>query len=61
MAPDTSNYAQLSMMLECLMVMYRIEATVLIRRYRRARTEREKRQILDHARPFSILRKVPES
>ncbi|XP_042065703.1 uncharacterized protein LOC121809234 [Salvia splendens] len=33
MAPDTSNYAQLSMMLEDLMVMYRVEVTILIRSY----------------------------
>ena len=47
-------------MLEDLMVMCRVEATVLIRRYRCARTQRKKRQILDHARRFSVIRKVPE-
>ncbi|XP_047981013.1 uncharacterized protein LOC125222437 isoform X2 [Salvia hispanica] len=60
MTLDTSNYAQLSTMLEDLMVMCRVEATVLIRRYRCARTQRKKRQILDHARRFSVIRKVPE-
>ncbi|KAL1543546.1 hypothetical protein AAHA92_20508 [Salvia divinorum] len=59
MTHPTTNYSRLYMMLEDILVLYRVEMTILINRFRCARTERRKRRILEHARKYSVLSKIP--
>ncbi|XP_047952986.1 putative nuclease HARBI1 isoform X2 [Salvia hispanica] len=47
------------MLLVDIMDVYRVETTVLVRRYMNARTRRAKRIILEHARRCSVLSKIP--
>ena len=51
--------AQICMLLVDIMDVYRVETTVLVRRYMNARTRRAKRIILEHARRYSVLSKIP--
>lgn len=60
MIPPKTNYARLHMMLEDLMVLYRIETTLLITRFRRATSEKQRRRILEHAKRYSVLNKIPD-
>ncbi|XP_041993397.1 uncharacterized protein LOC121744019 isoform X2 [Salvia splendens] len=48
------------MMLEDLMLLYRVESTILVQRYIRARTNRARRRIIGHARQYSLISKVPQ-
>lgn len=60
MTSPTINYARVHMMLEDIMSSYHVETTMLIIRFRKARTKRRKRRILEHARKYSILNKIPD-
>ena len=60
MIPPTPKTVELCMMLEDLTDMYRMETTLLIMKYRKARTVREKRQILDQARRYGVINKIPD-
>ncbi|XP_042012281.1 protein ANTAGONIST OF LIKE HETEROCHROMATIN PROTEIN 1-like [Salvia splendens] len=57
---SAAKYAFLMMMMEDIMVIYRAETTLLIHRYMTARSGSTKRRILDHARRFSLLKKIPD-
>ncbi|KAL1545932.1 hypothetical protein AAHA92_22600 [Salvia divinorum] len=59
MRPPTTNHDRLYMLLEDIMLVYRIETTVLIHRYMSTRSQRCKRRIIDHARKYSVLSKIP--
>ncbi|KAL1559488.1 hypothetical protein AAHA92_09825 [Salvia divinorum] len=59
MRPPTTNYARLYMLLEDIMLIYRIETTVLIHRYMRAHTQRSQCRIIEHARLYNVLNKIP--
>ena len=52
------NSAQLLMMLEDIMLLYRVESTILVHRYIRARTKRARRGIIEHARQYNMISKV---
>lgn len=54
------NYARLMLMLEEVMVVYREETSLLVQKYRRARTIGQRRRIVDEARRFSLLNKIPD-
>ena len=60
MNPSIPNTARQCMMLEDLTDMYRVETTLLIMKNRKARTVRKKRQILDQARRYSVLNRIPD-
>ncbi|XP_041994846.1 uncharacterized protein LOC121745125 [Salvia splendens] len=53
------NSARFLMMLEDIMLLYRVEITILEQRYIRARTNRARRRIIEHARHYSLISKVP--
>ncbi|XP_042064391.1 uncharacterized protein LOC121808099 isoform X1 [Salvia splendens] len=53
------NSARLLMMLEDIMLLYRVESTILVQRYIIARTNRARRRIIEHARQYSLISKVP--
>lgn len=54
------KYASLMLMLEDIMLVYRSETKLLVHRYMSARNRTTKRRILDHARRFSLLKKIPD-
>ncbi|XP_042026791.1 uncharacterized protein LOC121773941 [Salvia splendens] len=54
------NSARLLMMLEDIMLLYRVESTILVQRYIRARTNRARRRIIENARQYSLISKVPQ-
>ena len=53
------TYAPLRELLEDIMLIYRLETTVLLRRYMSARSGNRKRRIFEQARKYSILNKIP--
>lgn len=55
-----ANYYLIHMMLEDIMYLYRVKSTILAHRYIRARTKRVRRRIVDQARQYSILSKIPD-
>lgn len=55
-----AKYARLMLMLEEIMVVYREETSLLVRRYMSARSRGSKRRIVDEARRFSLLNKIPD-
>ncbi|KAL1564378.1 hypothetical protein AAHA92_06729 [Salvia divinorum] len=59
MRSPTTNYARLYILLEDIMLIYRVESTVLIHRYMCARTRTSKRKIVEEARRYSVLNKIP--
>ncbi|XP_047983670.1 uncharacterized protein LOC125224329 [Salvia hispanica] len=59
MRTPTTKYASIVMMLEDILQLYRIESTVLVQRYIKARTKRARRRIVEQARQYNIINKVP--
>lgn len=59
MRSPTSNYAWLHVLLDDIMLVYSVESTILVQRYRSARTRRAKCTIVENARRYSILNKIP--
>ncbi|XP_042011747.1 protein ANTAGONIST OF LIKE HETEROCHROMATIN PROTEIN 1-like isoform X1 [Salvia splendens] len=59
MSSPTINYARLHMLLEDIMLVYHVETTILVQRYKSARTRRAKRIIVQNARRYSVLNKIP--
>lgn len=53
------KYARLCMILEDILVLYRNESTILVHKYMSARTRRSRRRILQYARQYSVLNKIP--
>lgn len=47
------------LLLEDIVLLYRSESTTLLHRYMNARTTRQRRRIVDHARRHSVLTKIP--
>ena len=60
MRSSTTNYASLMLMLEDIMLIYQSETKLLVHRYMSARSRSAERRILDHARRFSLLKKIPD-
>ncbi|XP_042005234.1 uncharacterized protein LOC121753976 isoform X2 [Salvia splendens] len=60
MSSSTTNDARIYMMLEDMLSVSRKETNVLMTRFRNARTERRKRRILEYARKYSVLNKIPD-
>ena len=58
MRTPTSNYAELRKLLEVILLIYRIESAVLIRRYISTRGGTRRRIILEQARHYSIRDKI---
>ena len=54
------NSTQILMMLEDIMLLYRVESTIIVHRYIRARTKRARRRIVEQARQYSLISKVPQ-
>ncbi|XP_041993309.1 uncharacterized protein LOC121743961 isoform X1 [Salvia splendens] len=59
MRSPSHNSARLCMLLEDIMLIYHTETYFIIHRYASARTRRAKRVILEHARRYSVLNKIP--
>ncbi|KAL1540574.1 hypothetical protein AAHA92_24909 [Salvia divinorum] len=55
----SSRNARLYMLLEDIVLIFRTETIVLIQKYMNARTTRSKRRILEHARRYSVLNRIP--
>ncbi|XP_042012353.1 uncharacterized protein LOC121760805 [Salvia splendens] len=59
MSSRTSEHGHLIMVLEDIMQLYRIETTYFLHKYLNARTRLAKRKVIDHAKRYSILKKIP--
>lgn len=57
---SSAKYARLMLILEDIMVVYREKTTLLVHRYMTAGNISARRRILDHARRFSLLKKIPD-
>lgn len=59
MRSPTSNYAQLRILLEDILLIYHIDTIVLLRRFLSAQGGRKIRKIVEQTRHYSILDKIP--
>ena len=60
MRTPSVNYARIQLMLEDIMRVYRIETTILVHRFLKAQTKQKRRRVVEQARQYSVLTKVPE-
>ncbi|XP_042016578.1 uncharacterized protein LOC121764627 [Salvia splendens] len=59
MTTITTNYMHLCMLLEDIMIIYRIETTAILHQYMSAGSTRQRLRVLDRAWWHNVLRKIP--